>query len=238
MIAILVCDKNEQEREVIGQDCRERVAEKSDEPLQLAEAETDGELFSLSEGERLVHLLYYNYQSGQKLDGLRLFRRRSADAMVMLITDADVSPLEYLRPGIAPDALLLRPLGRESLDAINAEFMENFFERFQSKASRDSFVVNTREEKIFLPYSQIYYFEARDKKLFVRTRNEEYAFYDTMEELENKLPESFRRCHRSYIINMEKLQRFFPAENYIDLGNQIGVPVSRSYKAVFRGVRT
>lgn len=238
MIAILVCDRDERERELIGLDCRTRVAENSDEPLQITSAADDAELFTAARDERLVHLLYYDYRTGQRLDGLRLFRRNSGDAMVMLITDATVSPLEYLRPGTAPDALLLRPLGKEILDTVNGEFMDNFLERFHRKESMDSFMVDTREEKIFLPYSQIYYFEARDKKLFARTKNEEYAFYDTMEGLERRLPDTFRRCHRSYIVNMEKIRRFLPAENYIDLGNQIGVPVSRSYKAAFRGVVT
>ena len=86
-----------------------------------------------------------------------------------------------------------------------------------------------------IPFSQIYYFEARDKKLFVRTKNEEYAFYDTIESLARLLPEHFQRCHRSYIVNMEKIYRIVPSENYIELTEQIGVPVSRSYKSVLMG---
>ena len=236
MIAILVCDRDERERALIGEDCRSRVASSSDEQLQISAAEGDTELLAAVREERLVHLLYYDYRKGQTLEGLRLFRRRCGDAMVMLITDASVSPLEYLRPGVAPDSLLLRPVSGEALDAVNGEFLESFFERFGAQDS--SFVVDTREEKVFVPYSQIYYFEARDKKLFVRTKNEEYAFYDTIEALEGRLPGEFRRCHRSYIVNTAKIQRILPADNFIDLGSQIGVPVSRSYKAAFRGARS
>ena len=94
--------------------------------------------------------------------------------------------------------------------------------------------MDTREEKLLVPYAHIYFFEARDKKLFVRTRHGEYAFYDTMEALERRLPENFRRCHRSYIVNMEKVLRYLPAENYLELADRIGVPVSRSYKAALR----
>lgn len=238
MIAILVCDRDERERETIGIDCRRRIAVGCDEALELTGASDDAELLLVAEDERLVHLLYYDYQAGQQMEGLRLFRRRCSGAMVMLITDASVSPLEYLRPGTAPDALLLRPLNEEMLDAVNGEFMDSFFQRFHGGKADDSFVVDTREEKVFLPYSQIYYFEARDKKLFVRTKNEEYAFYDTIEGLERRLPSAFRRCHRSYIVNTEKIQRILSAENFIDLGNQIGAPISRSYKGAFKGVGT
>lgn len=236
MIAILVCDKDEEERDMIGRDCRERVARCSGERLRVVVAGGDCELLSAADEEQLTHLLYYSYEKGQGLEGLRQFRKEYGGAMMMLIADPTVSPLEYLRPGVAPDSLLLRPLSQENLETVNGEFLESFFQRFQAGDEKDRFVVETREEKVFLPYSQIYYFEARDKKLFVRTRNEEYPFYDTIGALEKRLPETFRRCHRSYIVNTGKIQRVFSAENYIDLGNQIGVPVSKSYKASFKGV--
>lgn len=237
MIAILVCSKDEQERSLISRDCRKRIAKGSDQELRLKNAASDIELLEAVEDGQLIHMLYYSFHKGQDLAGLRIFRKQYSGAMVMLVTDPSVSPLEYLRPGIAPDSLLLRPLSDEKLSAVNGEFMDSFLDLFEKKESESNFVVETREEKVFIPHSQIYYFEARDKKLFVRTRNEEYAFYDTIEALGNRLPGEFRRCHRSYIVNMQKIQRILAAENFLDLGNQIGVPISRSYRAAFKGAR-
>ena len=237
MIAILVCDRDTREREQISQDCRMRVARHSDESLQLTGTSNDEELLRAAEQERLVHLLYYDYRSGQPLDVLRSFRRRNEGTMLMLITDPTVSPLEYLHPGVVPDSLLLRPVEAASLDASNGEFVDSFLERMRQRHAADSFMVDTREEKVLIPYTQIYYFEARDKKLFVRTKHEEFAFYDTIEGLVSRLPAAFRRCHRSYIVNTEKIQRILSADNFIDLGSQIGVPISRSYKAAFLGGR-
>ena len=222
MIAVLVCDRNERELALIARNCREQIARGSGEQFQLESVAGDAGLASAAENEKLVDLLYYE------------FRRRSGDTMVMLITDQSVSPLEYLRPGVAPDSLLLRPVSEKQLETVNSEFMESFFDRFSSKETEASFVVDTREEKIFIPFSYIYYFEARDKKLFVRAKNEEYAFYDTIEALGKRLPDFFQRCHRSYIVNTTKIVRVFPAGNYIELSEGIGVPVSRSYKSLFR----
>lgn len=236
MIAILVCCRDERERDLISRDCRGRIARESDEELRVETMSSDMELLRAAKEERLIHMLYYGFREGQDLEGLRSFRRQYGDAMVMLVTDASVSPLEYLRPGIAPDSLLLRPLNSEKLSAVNSEFMDSFFDRFAKKGPESAFVVETREEKVLIPHSQIYYFEAREKKLFVRTKHEEYAFYDTIEALEKRLPESFKRCHRSYIVNTRKIQRILTAENFLDLGNQIGVPVSRSYRTAFKGV--
>ncbi len=237
MIGILVCDSDKRELAMILQDCKKQVERNSDEALQI-ETAADSHAFSrAAESEKLVDLLYYEFQKGQETGDLRSFRRRCSDTMAMYITDPSVSPLEYLRPGIAPDSLLIRPLTAKQLAAVNAEFMESFFERFESKDAESCFVVETREEKVFIPFSYIYYFEARDKKLFVRARNEEYSFYDTIEALEKRLPENFQRCHRSYIVNTSKIMRIFLTENYIELSDQIGVPISRSYKSLFKGTR-
>ena len=221
---------------MISQSCKEQIARRSEEPLRLESAAENGALTTAAEAEKPVDLLYYAFRKGQDVGELRTFRRRYGDAMVMLITDPSISPLEYLRPGIAPDSLMLRPLTSEQLETVNNEFMDSFFERFNRKETESCFLVDTRDEKIFIPFFHIYYFEARDKKLFLRTKNEEYAFYNTIEGLEKQLPEQFRRCHRSYIVNLDRIVRIRPGEGYIELNDQLGVPISRSYKAEFKGV--
>ena len=235
MIGVLVCDRDEQERTLIARDCKNQVAKNSEELLQLEGTAKEGALTAAAEEEKQVDLLYYEFRKGQPVDELRFFRRRYGNTLVMLIADPTVSPLEYLRPGVAPDSLLLRPVTAGQLEGANAEFMDSFFERFQQGKTESCFVVDTREEKVFIPFSRIYYFEARDKKLFVRIKNQEYAFYDTIEALEKQLPDSFQRCHRSYIVNTSKIVRIRFGENYIELSDQIGVPVSRSYKPLFQG---
>ena len=234
MIAILVCDRDERERELLDRDCREQVAGHSDEELRLDCVPDDDALARVTEAERLINLLYYSFQRGQSIQTLREFRKRCGGAMLMLITDSSVSPLEYLRPGVAPDALILRPLDAGQLREVNREFVSSFLERFQIAETEDRFLVDTREEKTLIAWSNIYYFEARDKKIFLRTRYEEYAFYDTMERLESRLPNAFRRCHRSYIVNTDKITRMIPSDNYLELADRLGVPLSRGYRRNFR----
>lgn len=236
MIDVLVCDRDKQERALIAQDCKNQVAKSSEELLRLEGTAEEGALKKAAAEERQVDLLYYEFQKGQSVDELRLFRRHYSSSLVMLIADPAVSPLEYLRPGVSPDSLLLRPLTAARLETANAEFMDNFFVQLHQEEDESCFVLDTREEKLFIPFSRIYYFEARDKKLFVRVKNQEYAFYDTIEALEKQLPDSFRRCHRSYIVNTSKIVRIQFAESYIELSNQTGVPVSRSYKPLFKEV--
>ena len=235
MIAVLLCSPDSQERHILARDCRKRVADGSDEDLQITDAISEEEFRAFLAKEQLVHLLYYDFRKGQTVGELRRFRRQCSDAMIMLIADDSVSPLEYLKPGVSPDALLLRPINQKALEEVNREFIDSFLEKIRTKDSKDSFLVSTREEKIFIPYSSIYCFEARDKKLFVRIRDREFSFYDTIDALEKRLPNSFRRCHRSFIVNTDKIRKVDSTNSYLDLGNHIGVPISRSYRAAFKG---
>jgi len=86
------------------------------------------------------------------------------------------------------------------------------------------------EGKQYIPLNQIYYVEAREKKIFIRTKQEEYGFYDTIENMEKKLPENFLRCHRSYIVNMSKVTAVKVSQSLIEVQDNLQVPLSRSYK--------
>lgn len=235
LVAVMVCDRDKHECDMIHKDCEEQIANKSDEELSVEQALNGAAISEAVEKEKLVDLLYYDFQAGQPVTELATFKSRYKDAMVMLITESTVSPLEYLRPGASPDSLMLRPLDPATLSRINSEFIGAFLDRFKRMETEESFIVNTRDEKLYIPYPHIYYFEARDKKLFVRTKNMEYAFYGTIESLAKSLPEQFVRCHRSYIVNRQKIIRIVPGDNYIELAEKIGVPMSRGYKSLFAG---
>lgn len=54
----------------------------------------------------------------------------------------------------------------------------------------------------------IYYIESRNKKVIIHTTNETLEVYGKMEELENRLGNAFYRCHRCYLVNMEKIAAY------------------------------
>ena len=162
------------------------------------------------------------------------FRESDKNATVMLIAEPDISPMEYLKPSIMATTLLLRPFTPEQLYKTLKDIIKM---RSQNKTTDDensfSFMLNSGRK--FIPYEQIYYFEARDKKIYVNTGSREYAFYDTIENLQNLLPQSFVRCHRSFMVSKAKIDRIYLSKGYLELDNGMTVPVSRSYKAEIVG---
>lgn len=157
-------------------------------------------------------------------------RSRYREMMMMVIADAKMSPMQYLKPSILPAALLMRPYTAASCKAVIHDFVTAYMEA-QGKTDSGSYVLEQKEGKTFLPYSKIAYFEARQKKIFVRVGSREYAAYETIDNLMQTLPAEFLRCHRSYIINRKWIDRIILAENLILLTDGSMIPVSRSYRA-------
>ena len=169
------------------------------------------------------------------LEAARLLRRQFAKIEILVIADVSVSPVQYMHPSIRASALLLRP---ESM--VWEDTMRDFYEqlpavREQQESQRNVLWIKNREGTFRIPFEQIYYLEAREKKVFVRTRQEEFGVGETMERLAEQLPENFVRCHRSFVVNEEHITQIRLSESLLYLGKELFVPISRTYKERFKG---
>lgn len=186
------------------------------------------------ESEPLLDIVSWDVTADGAVESLRKLRNSYRDAFLMLVADSSMSPMAYLKPGILPTTLLLKPVSEVNLKQVLQEMMAAFVERFQEPGTADTFVIESREGKQFVPLGHIYYIEAREKKIYIRTRQEEYGFYETIENMEAKLPDTFRRCHRSYIVNMNKVNAVKASVNLIEIQDGIQIPLSRSYKKMIK----
>jgi len=103
----------------------------------------------------------------------------------------------------------------------------------QYEESVKKFFVYEGEATILLPLEDIYYIEAINKNVRIRTREKLYHSNHMLNYYENKLKNlNFYRVHRSYIVNLAKVSRISPKINYyFDIqfnGIDDSVPVSRN----------
>jgi len=170
------------------------------------------------------------------LEVVRRVRSHDGDLLLLLIADTSISPMKYVNASIRAEALLLKPWTERMLMQVVRDVLELEAQR-REKASafaedeQEAFLAEADGRKWFIPYKDIYYFEARCKKVYVRTRNEEIGVYDTLDRIAERLPGQFLRCHRSYIVNKSRFLSVKLSENVIYLTGQMSVPLSRSYKA-------
>ena len=162
-------------------------------------------------------------------------RRENKQAVLMVIADETVSPMEYLKPSVQAASLLLRPFKEEQAKDVVEKTWNWYGEKISSE---DEFLnLEINHDKVTIPYGQILYFESNGKKIYINLQNEKYCISDTLERLEKYLPDYFIRSHRSYIINKRKIKNIFLSKGEIALEHEIFVPVSRSYKPMIKELK-
>lgn len=98
--------------------------------------------------------------------------------------------------------------------------------------------VKTGDGWIPIPFSKVVYFEAKDKKTTVYADEVTGTHKNTLQEFEYLLPkDSFIRCHRSFIVNVNHIEAIYPDSHstfVLSMANGEKVPVSQSYSSYFR----
>ena len=158
-------------------------------------------------------------------------RDRDPAVLIVVIAGADTSPLVYVRPSIMAAGLLLRPLKKSQVTGMLCSIIDMMEMKMRERLfNNEVFVFSTREGTIRVPYSQILYFEARNKKIVLCTNRSEMDFYSTLEGIMHKVPEYFLRCHKGFIVNKHLVNRVDLSENTLHLIGGFQVPISRSYR--------
>ena len=169
---------------------------------------------------------------------LEQLRGANAQMKLILVADGSVPPVQYIRPSILPTALLWRPLQPEGtrdtlwevLSAMPTDGQE------QEQTQDETFTVEVRGDVWRIPYTDILFFEAGNKRLNLHMARKEIPFSGTLEKLAEDLPEDFIRIHKSFIVNRRAITEIQYGQNLVILEGGIMVPVSRSYKADLKAV--
>jgi len=86
-----------------------------------------------------------------------------------------------------------------------------------------------------IKYEDILWVEALENYVIINTFNEKFTIHFTMKSIESQLPsKQFKRVHRSYIINVKKINRI--EDNSVYIKNSEGlknIPIGKAYKERF-----
>lgn len=232
MIYAMIVDNNDQEEQLIGKTMKDSVALLSDDRIDLIMCRNSKELIRVFNEREIMNVACVDAEVEVGIKNAEDIRHRYPKAHIMLVAGEKQSPLMYIRPSIMASALVIRPINK----AILTKKLNELIEALTSKDAKEDgvFVIEEKEGVTNIPYAEICYFEARNKKIYVRLKSSEYGFYATLDELEADLPDGFLRCHRGFIANMSKMKRYSTSENMLYLENDIMVPLSRSYRSSVR----
>ena len=137
---------------------------------------------------------------------------------------------EYALEGYEHNVIdyLLKPISfsRFEKSALKAQ------ERFPNEDSKNShFFIKSSGQQHRINFDDIHYVESIKDYVNIKTENQEYIVLDTLKSLENQLPENFARVHKSFILNLEKIEKIDVKNAFLNSGKEI--PIGETYKSDF-----
>lgn len=110
--------------------------------------------------------------------------------------------------------------------AMLEEALARACDRLKEQRAR-AFTVKMGSEVVRLLPQRILYLESDRRRVHIYERGREVCIYAKLGDLEERLPDSFVRCHKSFLVNMAHITEFTRSE--IHLVGGTAIPVSQRY---------
>ena len=180
-----------------------------------------------------VDLLFLDIQMPD-LTGLELIKTLKHKPMVILIT----AYAEFALEGYQLDVIdyLLKPVAFERfVQAVNkAADRLNLTRKAEQanhpeeiKVEKDHFFVKVDYKLVKIRFEDILYVEGMREYVNIQTAERRHIVYYSMKNMEKVLGEKFIRCHKSFIISLNKIDSLYG--NMIEIGEK-EIPIGKSYK--------
>lgn len=116
---------------------------------------------------------------------------------------------------------LVKPVDKEMLKKNLQKVMET-----RQKPGSQKLEMKYRNETISILYEDILYLESMGHLVVVHTKKGDYRAYDRLEKVKERLPGNFVHCHKSYLVNMDWIQKIDKNRIFLLTGKEL--PISKS----------
>lgn len=182
----------------------------------------------LKENNDIIDIALLDINLNDELDGIDLANIIKAEYGIpfMFVTSyTDDKTIERAKH-TGPIGYIVKPFTTEDLKSNLEIALFNYQKEIQESITSDFIYVKKDHELKKLCFSDITYLEANDNYCMVYTSENRYLLSKTLKKTITKFPPSkFVRVHRSYVINIDKIDSIGP--NYIKIKDK-EIPLSES----------
>ena len=166
------------------------------------------------------------------LNGMDFVKSLSAPPLIVFTT----AYAEYAVEGFKVDAAdyLLKPFGLQDFQRAASRLKERLSPNLGGGGSDDTIFLKTEYRIVKVSIPAIRYVEAMSEYLKVYIDGEAKPIITllSMKKLEERLPANFMRIHRSYIINLDKIQEV--NKNRVIMDQETFLPIGDMFKETFQ----
>lgn len=199
---IAVCDDDRAIREELSRLIQKQVSEVDIVGYQ------SGEEFINAKENFDIYFLDIEMGKMSGMDIARRIREREENSSQRSIIIFVTGYREYMEAAFDVNAFhyLIKPIDVEKFSEVFSRAWKEA-SVFEEQTKKHILVKSSGiQQKLLL--KDIYYIESGNKKVIFHTTNGTLEVYGKMEELENGLGNTFYRCHRCYLVNMEKISAY------------------------------
>lgn len=237
MLSLIVLDTLAEEDPSISGILKTAYA-KRDLPIKRLEVCNTPEELLTSEPEILercnTFIASFRTVSSEQIKLAQKIRKLRENLFIVFVADKKVDLSEYVRPSIRPSGILFIPLDKlrvyQTIREIYVEYL-----RLTEKEPQPLFTIKTGSEIYSVSCGDIYFFEARSKKIALKTAGQEIEFYSNFNTILERLPDWFIRCHKGFVVNARMITSASFNDMTLKLRDSSVIPFSRSYKEDVRG---
>jgi DNA-binding LytR/AlgR family response regulator len=160
------------------------------------------------------------------MNGFGLLSRLKQKPIVIVISGNDKYALQGYDWSVAD--FLLKPVSSERFRISIDKVLNMKAEKYQHvEVNHHDFVfVKDRKNLLRINFSEVLWIEAQGDYMRIQTKGKFYMAHITLSTLSEKLPPTFLRVHRGFIIATDKIERIEDFTIYI---NNQPIPVSEGY---------
>jgi DNA-binding LytR/AlgR family response regulator len=167
-----------------------------------------------------------------QLSGIELGRMLKDKTAVVFTTAHPNFAVEAFELDISD--YLLKPISFERFVRCINKIGYRVMEKRKKQEDNDFFYIQTetKGKLIKLQFDEIVFMQSQKNYLSIVTKNKKHLTYLTLSEIQEKLPPSFLRVSKSFIVNTDKIIRLEGDELFLE-GETNAVTVGTSYKETF-----
>jgi len=138
---------------------------------------------------------------------------------------------EYALEGYEHNVIdyLLKPISFSRFEKSALKAQERF--SVHETSSNSYFFVKSSGQQHKINFDEILYVESIKDYINIKTENHEYIVLDTLKSMENQLPKNFVRVHKSFIVNLDKINKIDLRNVFLISGKEI--PIGETYRSEF-----
>jgi len=234
MLEVIICDDNSDYREKIRQIVEDTAAkEDMDLKISLCTKNPD-EIIEYIEKNHITGIYFLDVDLKSSINGIKLGEKiRNLDSQGFIIFTTIHMEMSYMVFKYKVEAMdyvakdeeyFAKRVNSCLIKAYNTYYRDNFKEDYIS-ISEDSRIINVKlRDILFIETS------GTAHKIRIHEEDRQMEFYGNLKDIQKKLTSNFYRCHKSYIVNKDKIREIDMKNNKIVMVNGEECYVSFRYK--------